>query len=224
MWSRCVRRWGSREGASKPSLIVRTPVRTKRALCPWSLLRLRGMETTDVVSYKELNDAVRAFLKRPYSERARAALLRQITSHPLSGGKKFQNLATQVRRHPEGPYKALRGLPTSHYFDMAKDVTSIETRFREAEARRALRTVRERMLADDRYEHLAKRLEYAIAVNAKRRPRTAREREQRRKTMGLQEVLPRGLGPTNFQRMNKQVPDPPKGRWRKPVNGGLPNV
>ncbi len=182
------------------------------------------METTDVVSYKELNNAVRAFLKRPYSEKTRTALLRQITSHPLSGGKKFQKLATQVRRHPEGPYKVLRGLPSTHYFDMAKDVASIESRFKEAEARRALRIVRERMLADERYEHLVKRLEYAIAVRAGRRPRTAREREQSRKTAGLREVLPRGLGPTNFQRMNKQVPDPPKGQRRKPVNGGLPNV
>ena len=182
------------------------------------------METTDVVSYKELNSAVRAFLKRPYSEKMQTMLLRRIMSHPLSDGRKFQNLAIQVRRHPEEPYKALRGLPTSHHFDMVKDVASIESRFKEAEARRALRTVRERMLADERYEHLAKRLEYAITVNAKRRPRTAREREQRRKTEGLQEVLPWGLGPTNFQRMNKQVPDLPKGRWRKPVNGGLPNV
>ena len=45
------------------------------------------METTDVVSYKELNSAVRAFLKRPYSEKMQTMLLRRIMSHPLSDGR-----------------------------------------------------------------------------------------------------------------------------------------
>lgn len=202
---------------------IRTPVREMEALCPRSLLMILLMDSSDAASFQELDAAVLAFLERPFDEQEGTALLHQITSHPFSNQKKFRKLVREVRQHPHGPYKTLSKLPTTHYFDMTSHVNAIERRYNESVAKHALRSVRERIFADDRYSHLAKRLEYAIAAHAER-PKTARQREQERKTAGLHEVLPRGIGPTNFQRINKNVPDPPNWKQRPPVSGGLPNV
>lgn len=185
----------------KQKLIPVTEAKTPRGN-----MRLRALE--DLVEKYEASDG---------NERAAIILINILTSQRGSSQEPYRTLIKRVKRHSQRIHPALRGLPTSHYFSMTKSVSSIEHRFNEKDAQEILTIIKERIPADARYEHLALRVEYAIAANKQKtsvRKKTARQLEKERQSAGWREFAPRGLGTESTQRLT--------GGWRT-VSGGLPN-